>query len=143
MREFRAPHLWTEEEIHALVMEQVGVDETFPRGYQILVKVWSPPRELGGGFERSDHEIKNATGTSSVGIILRMGNDAFKDRSLFPTGPIVSYGEWAIFRGMERQKVMKAGQELAFVNDDRFIGVEENPSTLKTHFDVSYEFAGM
>lgn len=138
----KAPTLWTEDEIHDLVMTAVGVDETFPRGYQVLVLVWSPPKDLGCGFERSDHEIQNKTGTSSVGLVLRMGQDAFNDKTLFPSGPIITYGEWAIFRGMERQKVMKRDKELAFVNDDRFIGVEKDPATLKTHFDISYEFAG-
>lgn len=134
--------IWTEDKIHDLVMECVGVDEVFPRGYQLLILLWSPPEVDANGLSMTDMEIKNTVSSTMVGKVLRMGEDAFCDPVRFPSGPLVTYGEWGIFRGSERQRIRKNGKDLAFITDDRFLGVDENPNTLQTHFDLQFEFSG-
>lgn len=139
---WKAPDLWTEQEIKQLVLESIGVDEVYPRGYQLLILLWKPSERDHNGLYITDQEIKNTTQSTMIGKVLRMGHDAFKDEVRFPSGPLVTYGEWAIFRGSERQRIRKNGHDLAFVNDDRFLGVDQNPSTLQTHFDLQFEFSG-
>jgi hypothetical protein len=73
---WKSPFEWTEEEIHELVMEEVGEDTLFPRGYQVLIKLWMPPRELddGCGLIRTDHMMRNERITTNIGRVLRMGS---------------------------------------------------------------------
>ncbi len=113
---WRSPFEWTEEEIHDLVMEEVGEDTLFPRGYQVLIKLWMPPRELddGCGLIRTDHMMRNERITTNIGRVLRMGSEAFREQRRF----------------------------LAHLNDDRFIAMTSDPSNKKTTFDLEYEHVG-
>lgn len=141
-QEWKSPEKWTDKEIDNLVLNEVGVDETYPRGYQLLILLWKPAEVDANGLYATDQEIKNTTQSTMIGKVLRMGQDAFQDTRRFPSGPLVTYGEWGIFRGSERQRIRKNGHDLAFVNDDRFLGVDTNPGTLQTHFDLQFEFSG-
>jgi len=141
--EWKHPNLWTAQDVHELVLENIGVDETYPRGYQLLILLWRPSEVDAHGLYTPDNEIRNTTQSTMMGKVLRMGPDAFRDPVRFPSGPLVTYGEWAIFRGSERQRIRKNGHDLAFVNDDRFLGVDTNPATLQTHFDLQFEFSGV
>lgn len=136
-------HLWTPDEIHELVMKEVGVDDDFPRGYQVLVKLYSPSLVDAIGMHITDKEIDNVTRSTMVCKILRMGEDAFMDACRFPQGPTITFGEWVVFRGSERQRIRRNGKDLAYINDDRFLGKAENPEKLQTTFDVIHEFVGV
>ncbi len=138
----KEPSEFTHQEIHDLVLNSIGVDQIFPRGYQLLIQLWKPSEIDANGLYTTDQEIKNTTQSTMIGKVLRMGNDAFKDPMRFPSGALATYGEWAIFRGSERQRIRQNGHDLAFVNDDRFLGVTIDPSQVQTHFDLQFEFSG-
>lgn len=140
--DFIDPFSWTEEEIHALVMEHVGVDIVKPRGFQVLVKIWMPDEMYKSGLARTDQIRRNERITSTVGLVLRMGNEAFTDPARFPCGARVTFNEWAIFRSTERQLIQANGHYLAFINDDRFVAVTTDPENIQTTFDLEYEHNG-
>lgn len=133
---------WTDLKIHNLVMDAIGSDDIFPRGYQVLIKLHVPSLVDKSGMHRTDKEIQDGIRSTMVGQILRLGKDAFQDEVRFPGGPTVSYGEWAIFRGSERQRIRQNGKDMAFINDDRFLGVTTSPEKLETVFDMIHEFMG-
>ena len=68
-----------------------------------------------------------------------MGKSAFRDHARFPTGPLVTYGQWGLFREHTRQVVERNGHRIAYIHDDRFVSVVEDPSTLKTAFELQFE----
>jgi hypothetical protein len=138
---WKHPYLWTPEEIHNLVMDEVGIDESSARGYQILVKLWTPPEEI-NGIVQIEQKRRDLMQTTCLGKILRMGKECFTDKARFPYGPRVTYGEWGLFRNTEKQKIEKNGVMLATLYDDRFILVEKNPVTLETSFSISADWAG-
>ena len=140
--EFKDPFDWTSEEIHELVMQEIGQDTVFPRGYQVLIKLWMPSSTLESGLELTDHMQRNERITTTIGKVLRMGSEAFREVRRFPGGPTITFGEWGIFRSSERQLVQCGAHYLAFLNDDRFVGVTTNPAELKTTFDLEYEHVG-
>ncbi len=140
--EFKCPFEWTEEDIHSLVMSELGEDTVKPRGFQVLIKLWMPPLQYDSGLYRTDHIQRNERITTTIGKVLRMGSEAFREERRFPGGATVSFGEWGIFRSSERQLVQCGEHYLAFLNDDRFVGVTINPSQLKTTFDLEYEHIG-
>ncbi len=141
---WKSPFDWTEEEIHELVMKEVGEDSLFPRGYQVLIKLWMPPRELddGCGLIRTDHMMRNERITTNIGRVLRMGSEAFREQRRFPGGPTVTFGEWVVFRTGERNLIQCGEHFLAHLTDDRFIAMTTDPSNKKTTFDLEYEHVG-
>lgn len=141
---WKSPHEWSEEEIHEYVLKTTGQDIIKPRGYQVLIMLWKPSTVTEGGLSLAENTTKRQMLQSSVGLVLRMGKDAFTDEGRYPTGPWVTYGEWAIFRGNERQQVQVGSDiRLAFINDDRFLGTTDDPSITTTSFDLEFEYAGM
>lgn len=143
-KRWKSPFEWTEEEIHDLVMQEVGEDTLFPRGYQVLIKLWMPPRELdnGSGLIRTDHMMRNERITTNIGRVLRMGSSAFREQRRFPDGPTVTFGEWVVFRTGERNLIQCGEHFLANLNDDRFLAMTTDPSNKKTTFDLEFEHVG-
>ncbi len=115
---FKNPFLWTEDEIHDLVMREVGVDILYPRGFQVLVKIWTPSTKYDSGLDRPEHERRAQRITTRVGKVLRMGREAFRDPGRFPLGPRATYGEWMLFRSLERELIQVNNVFLANLNDD-------------------------
>lgn len=142
-RTWRHPwHDWTEEEIHAHAMREVGSDDLDPRGFYVLVKLWNPPERDKNGILLPDHVRYKDMITSTVGKVIRMGNDAFRDEGRFPSGPLITIGEWGVFRNLDRQMVATNGTRMAFMHDDRFVCVTRKPQALQSTFDLEYEHRG-
>jgi len=141
---WKSPFEWTEEEIHELVMREVGEDTLFPRGYQVLIKLWMPERELDdvNGLIRTDHMMRNERITTNIGLVLRMGSEAFREQRRFPGGPTLTFGEWIIFRTGERNLIQCGEHFLAHLSDDRFLAMTTDPTNKKTTFDLEYEHVG-
>lgn len=139
---FRNPFLWTEDEIHDLVMREVGVDILYPRGFQVLVKIWTPSEEYDSGLKRTEHNRRSERITTRVGKVLRMGREAFRDPGRFPLGPRATYGEWMLFRSLERELIQVNDIYLANLNDDRFTIMTTKPEAIQTTFDLEYEHNG-
>lgn len=140
---WKQPLVWQKEPklIHGLVMAEVGSDDISPRGFQVLIKLWTPEKVDELGWDNNDHFMRSQMQMATIGKVLRMGAEAFTDPVRFPLGPRVTYGEWAIFRGTERQKIEVNGTMLAFVNDDRFMGVAVDPAKVQTSFDLEHDWS--
>jgi hypothetical protein len=136
------PKKWTEEQVHSLVMDEVGIDILFPVGFELLVKLWMPPEDDGSGILSTDHGRRNERIMTRVGKIIRMGPEAFKDISRFPMGPRATYGDWIIFRSMERDLIRIGEHDLAHLHDDRVRLITTAPDLIKTSFDLEYEHNG-
>lgn len=134
---------WEPDDVHKLVIDVIGFDDVFPRRHQVLIKLYSPSPVDALGMAVSDKEINDVEGSTMVGRVLRIGSGAFRDVTRFPIGPTVTFGEWGIFRGFERQRIKRNGISLAFVDDTSFIGVTTNPEELVTHFDPIHDYAGV
>lgn len=133
---------WSPHEIKNLVIENVGVDVLFARGYYILGLLYSPPEVDDLGLHETGHGLRNRSIETTIAKVLRMGDCAFKDRVRFPTGPTVTYGEWAIFRGGQRQINEVNGKQIAFITDDRFVGVCDDPTKVSTGSSLEAGWAG-
>jgi len=135
----KSPFDWTKEEINEHVLSVLGCDKDFPTGYNVLVKLWIPPEENEYGVMLTEHSRTKEMLTSVTGQVLRMGKSAFRDRARFPTGPLITYGQWGLFREHTRQVVQRNGHRIAYIHDDRFVAVVEDPASLKTAFELQFE----
>ena len=139
---WKSPFDWTEQEIHKLVMNEVGMDILFPRGSQVLLKLWVPEKENEYGLLISDTSQRNERITTSIGKVIRMGPEAYLDNRRFPMGPLVTYNEWVVFSQTQRQLIAVNDSYLAYVYDDRFLGMTTNPAKLQTSFNLEYQWTG-
>lgn len=135
----------TEEMLHVLCMQEYGDDCHAPRGYLVLVKLFKPNnKDIRTGMYRADREIEDELRVTMCGKVLRIGVDCFTDKYKFPSGAFVYPGEWALFRGDARNRIrdfsLDGGTDLAFVNDDCFIGSTLRPQGVKTAFDMVSEY---
>lgn len=139
---FEKKNIWSETDVHQLVMDEVGKDILFPVGFEILVKLWMPPEEDGSGIALTEQGQRKERITTRVGKILRMGPEAFTDRARFPIGPRATYGQWVVFRNMERDLIRVNDHYLAHLHDDRIRIVTTEPDGIQTTFDLEYEHNG-
>lgn len=138
---WKSPFEWTNDEVHDLVMKEVGVDETFATGFKLLLKLWVRPEYSENGTFIPE-TFRNNT-LPVIGMLLGMGEDAFKDPYRFPSGPTHTYGEWCIFRPYEDQKIKKCGKHLlTFISDERLVGIEHNPATLESALRLEEDYKG-
>ena len=133
---------WSSKEIDDLVLAEIGEDELFARGYNILALLYKAPETDDLGLTKPGHELRNKSIETTVAKVLRMGDCAFKDRVRFPTGPTVTYGEWGVFRGSQRQVQEVNGHQLAFITDDRFLGVAKHPEKVRTGSSLEFDWGG-
>lgn len=135
----KSPFDWTIDEIHNHALDVLGVDTFFPTGYHILIKLWIPPEIDKHGLVNTDHARNKKMITGTVGQVIRMGKQAFKDQRRFPTGPLATYGQWAVFKEHARQVFEVNGHRVATIHDDRFVGITFDPEDFKSSFDLTFE----
>lgn len=99
-----------------------------PQGYRILVAVPDIKAATKGGILLPD-ELKALEKTASIfGFVLRLGSDAYKDESKFPTGPWCKEGDFVLFRSYSGTRFRISGQEFRIINDDTVEAVVADPS---------------
>lgn len=142
--DWKSPFEWEDEDVHALVMREVGGDIIFPVGFKVLLKLYVPP-EMDGNIYVPETIRNNTAGVT--GMVIGMGGDAFRNPDLFPSGPWCTYGEWVVFRPYEDQKIKIFGKHmLTHITDERIISLADGDniqhvqSTLK--LEESYKGLG-
>lgn len=98
-----------------------------PKGYRILIAIPEVSRTTQGGVYIPE-ERRNAEETASlVGLVLRVGTEAYADANRFPTGPWCKEGDFVIFRSYSGTRFKVLGQEFRLINDDTVEAVVEDP----------------
>lgn len=98
-----------------------------PKGYRILIAIPEVSRTTQGGVYIPE-ERRNAEETASlVGLVLRVGSEAYADANRFPTGPWCKEGDFVIFRSYSGTRFKVLGQEFRLINDDTVEAVVEDP----------------
>ena len=68
-----------------------------PVGYRMLVRPWSGKKKTKGGLLLSDETHDKIQMTTVVGLVVKMGDLCFKDKSKFPSGAWCKEGEFVIY----------------------------------------------
>jgi co-chaperonin GroES (HSP10) len=98
-----------------------------PSGYRLLLAMPGVKEKTDGGILLSDSHKHQEQVAATVGFVVSMGPDAYKDSAKFPNGPWCKEGDWVICRTYSGTRVKIHGQEFRFVNDDTIDGVVEDP----------------
>jgi co-chaperonin GroES (HSP10) len=102
-----------------------------PCGYNLLIALQEPEKQTDGGVYIPD-SISDREGTACItGMILKMGADAYADKSRFPSGSYCKEGDWIIMQAYSGTRIMIHGQEFRLINDDSVKAVIEDPRGVK------------
>jgi len=98
-----------------------------PRGYKILIALPEPDEKTEGGILKAKQTLHVEEIGSICGFVLKLGPDAYKDKSRFPTGPYCKEQDWVLMRSYSGTRFKIHGKEFRLINDDSVEGVVEDP----------------
>jgi co-chaperonin GroES (HSP10) len=98
-----------------------------PRGYRILIAIPEITVKTEGGVYIPE-KIRNAEETASlIGVVLKIGPEAYSDPNRFPGGAWCKEGDFVIFRSYSGTRFKVHGKEFRLINDDTVEAVVEDP----------------
>ena len=98
-----------------------------PKGYKLLISPVQVEEKTEGGVYVPD-AIRDAEGIASiVGFVVKMGEDAYKDKNKFPNGAYCKEGDFVIFRSYSGTRFKIHNEEFRLINDDTVEAVVDDP----------------
>ena len=89
-----------------------------PKGYKLLIAIPKLEEKTQGGVIIPD-KLKGLEQTASiVGLVIALGDAAYKDAEKFPDGPYCKEGDFVIFRSYSGTRFKLRGEEFRLINDD-------------------------
>ena len=98
-----------------------------PTGWRIVILPHKGVEKTKGGVILSDQLIQEQQWITNVGLVLKLGPLAYKDKKKFPTGPWCKEQDWVIFARYAGSRLKIDGGELRILNDDEILGVVNSP----------------
>ena len=98
-----------------------------PVGFRILIAIPEKEEKTEGGVLLPEDTRKREEAASMVGMVLKMGPDAYKDVERFPSGPWCKEGDFILMRSYSGTRINVHGQEFRVINDDSVEAVVEDP----------------
>lgn len=120
-------------------MSEVAVDRTIkkverlasqlpePVGYHILCAVPDVETTFGGTIAKSEETVRVEEQTTIVLYVIKLGPQAYQDKTRFPNGPWCKSGDFVICRGYAGTRLKIHGKEFRIINDDTVEAIVENP----------------
>lgn len=95
-----------------------------PVGWRLSFLILQPPDKTGGGLELPTDVTEAYAHKSMQGIVLDLGETAYKDEERFPKGAWVARGDRVVFKRYDAQVFELAnGQKIGMINDTQPIAV--------------------
>jgi len=104
-----------------------------PVGYHVLVAL--PDIEdhyKNSSLLKTDNEKHREYIMSIMGIVIDMGEGAYRDKERFPEGPWCKLGDYVMFRMNTGTRFKVNGKEFRLMNDDSIEAVIPDPSGIMT-----------
>jgi chaperonin GroES len=98
-----------------------------PTGWRLLVLPYKRKEKTKGGIILTDQSLEESQIASSIGLVLKVGPDAYKDKERFPNGAWCKEKDWVIFGKYAGSRIRIEGGEVRLMNDDEILGVIEDP----------------
>jgi co-chaperonin GroES (HSP10) len=109
------------------ILNKAGDKLPKPTGWKVLVAVPKVDRVTDGGIYKPDEAINVEEVGTIIGLVLQMGDLAFKDPKKFPTGPWCHRGDYIMMRSYSGTRFKVGGQEFRLINDDTIEAVVDDP----------------
>ncbi len=124
--------------MRTVVSYKEGIDEELdipsqlpdPTANRILVAPKQVDEKTDGGIFLSEERRSKESDASVLFCVLKLGPDAYNDKSKFPNGPWCKEGDWVILPAYSGAKVFVQGMEFRIINDDTVHAVIEDPRSV-------------
>lgn len=98
-----------------------------PKGYKLLIALPEVEEKTAGGIIKATSTLKQEETGSITGFVLKMGPDAYCDKTRFPSGPYCKEGDWIMMRSYSGTRFLIHGKEFRLINDDSVEAVVQDP----------------
>ncbi len=132
MTEMTALEMKRQEKMQEEAVAQEELDALIPKpvGYRILVALPNVEETFDGGIVKAAKTLRDEYILSTIGLVLDMGEQAYADKSRFPTGPWCKQGDYVMFRANTGTRFKVGKQEYRLMNDDSIEAVVDDPSVV-------------
>ncbi len=132
MTEMTALEMKRQEKMQEEAVAQEELDALIPKpvGYRILVALPNVEETFDGGIVKAAKTLRDEYVLSTIGLVLDMGEQAYADKSRFPTGPWCKQGDYVMFRANTGTRFKVGKQEYRLMNDDSIEAVVDDPSVI-------------
>lgn len=110
-----------------LTEEELDAQLPKPVGYKLLIALPKVEKTYESGLLKADTTIHAEHVLSVVGLVLDMGEQAYKDSDRYPTGPWCKVGDYVLFRSNSGTRFKVEGVEYRFLNDDSIEATVADP----------------
>ena len=101
-----------------------------PTGWRLLIMPHTGISKTKGGVHLTDKAQEEIQLTTNVGLVLKVGPDAYKDKERFSDGPWCQEKDWVLFAKYAGSRIKIDGGELRLLNDDELLAVIGDPEDI-------------
>jgi co-chaperonin GroES (HSP10) len=101
-----------------------------PTGWRLLILPHKGKNKTKGGVYLTGKTVEETQIAANVGLVLKVGPDAYNDRDRFPNGAWCKEKDWVIFARYAGSRLNIEGGELRLLNDDEILGVVDDPESI-------------
>jgi co-chaperonin GroES (HSP10) len=104
-----------------------------PQGWKILCAVPEVDQKIAGtslDLVRDTASLRQEEHASTVLFVMKVGADAYTDKTKFPTGPWCKEGDFVLVRTYTGTRFKIFGKEFRLINDDQVDAVVQDPRGL-------------
>jgi co-chaperonin GroES (HSP10) len=99
-----------------------------PTGWKLLCVVPDPDEYFEGtSLIKSQSMMKQEEHGTTILFVVKLGPDAYKDTTKFPTGPWCKVGDFVLVRTYSGTRFKIYGKEWRLLNDDQIDAVVDDP----------------
>lgn len=102
-----------------------------PTGYKILIALPEVEEKTEGGIIKAQETMHLEEVGSIVGLVLKLGPDAYQDKKKFPNGPYCKEGDFVLMRSYSGTRFSIHGKEFRLINDDSVEAVIDDPRGIR------------
>ena len=113
---------------------QEVLDELAPKpvGWSILIAIPQPEEQYEGGLVKASITQQHEQILSSIGLVVELGPQAYKDKDRFSEGPWCKEGDYVMFRPNSGTRFKMGRREYRLLNDDSIEAVVPNPKIISS-----------
>ena len=116
-----------DQEDYRAILKSIGDKLPDPQGWKILIALPGVETKTEGGIFKPDEVLQYETVGSIIGLVLKMGELAYRDNKKFPTGRWCNPGDYILMRTYSGTRISIKGQEFRLINDDTVEAVVSDP----------------
>ena len=107
--------------------EDLKLKLPIPTCYKLLIAIPKVNEKTEAGVYMPDKLTEMEQTASIIGLVVEMGEDAYKDEGKFPHGPYCKKGDFVIFRSYSGTRFKVQKEEFRLINDDTVEAVVDDP----------------